>query len=199
MKNIFALIIIILIFSGVQAQNAVEATQGNYSLKERYGIMKSKSQTFKDYKVIKESVLDGVWKIFQDSVQAKDAALRVARQNMDTLKGEVAKAQLALKQKEESVEEVVHASTHIRVLGIDFNKGVFITGVFVALASLALLVSVLFTRMKLLSKSLHEKKLAVNMVTHEFEDYKRKAMEKQTKLSRELQDERNKLQSLRNS
>jgi hypothetical protein len=37
------------------------------------------------------------------------------------------------------------------------------------------------------------------MLTNEYEEYKRRAMEKQTKLSRELQDERNKLSSIRNT
>jgi hypothetical protein len=50
-----------------------------------------------------------------------------------------------------------------------------------------------------MTKTLQEKKLAVNMVTNEYEDYKRKAMDKQTKLSRELQDERNKLAAINRS
>ena len=50
-------------------------------------------------------------------------------------------------------------------------------------------------RMKLQSNSLSERNLAVSALTHEFEEYKQRAMERQTKLSRELQDERNKLHS----
>jgi hypothetical protein len=199
MKIVNALLICLLTFQFSWAQTAAEATQGSYSLKERYGIMKSKSQSFKEYKVIKESVLDGVWKIIQDTLRAKEVALQEANQSIAGLKGDVQKAELAVKQKDESVKEIIHDSTHITVAGIAFHKGGFVTGVAIVLGGLIFFLSVLFTRTKLLSKSLHEKKLAVNMVTHEFEDYKRKAMEKQTKLSRELQDERNKLQSLRNS
>jgi hypothetical protein len=39
----------------------------------------------------------------------------------------------------------------------------------------------------------------VSALTNEFEEYKHRAMDKQTKLSRELQDERNKLASMRHS
>jgi hypothetical protein len=54
--------------------------------------------------------------------------------------------------------------------------------------------------MKVQSKILSERNLAVNSLTHEFDEYKHRAMDKQTKLSRELQDERNKLQAMiRNS
>jgi len=199
MKNLTLLLLVLLICPTAWSQPGIEATQGTYSLNERYGIMKSKSQTFKDYKVIKETVLDGVWKIVLDSLHTKNAALRTAKQNIDTLNSQVKGVQLAMAEKEKSVADIVHASTHIGVLGIDFNKGAFITGVLVVVAALVFVLGVLSTRMKLLSKSLQERKLAINMITHEYEDYKRRAMDKQTKLSRELQDERNKLQSLRNS
>lgn len=179
------------------AQTGTEAVQGNYTLKERYGVMKSKSQTFKDYKVIKESVLDGVWKIIQDSITAKEASLDKAKQNISTLNGELNQTKIALKQKEDSMAETQHASTHITVLGIDFSKATFLTITGIAIAGLVLLALSVLGRMKLLSKAVQERKLAVNMITHEYEEYKRKAMEKQTKLSRELQDERNK-QSMRN-
>ena len=35
------------------------------------------------------------------------------------------------------------------------------------------------------------------MITHEYEEFKRKTLEKQTKLSRELQSERNKMEELK--
>lgn len=179
------------------AQPAVEDAQENYTLRERYGILKSKSQTFKDYKVIKESALDGVWKIIQDSIATKEANLDKARQNINTLNGELSQTKLALKEKEDSMAETLHASTHINVIGIDFSKGTFLTITGLVFIGLILLTLSVLGRMKLLSKTVQERKLAVNMITHEYEEYKRKAMEKQTKLSRELQDERNK-QSMRN-
>lgn len=180
------------------AQQSTEAVQGNFTLRERYGIMKSKSQTFKDYKVIKESVLDGVWKIAQDTLAGKQANLNQAKRDIDTLKKSLNETKLALQQKEDSMAETLHASTHISVIGIDVGKGTFLTIVGIIIAGLILLTLSVLARMKLLSKSVQERKLAVTMVTNEYEEYKRKAMEKQMKLSRELQDERNK-QSMRNN
>jgi len=179
------------------AQQSSDALQENLTLRERYGVMKSKSQTFKDYKVIKESVLDGVWRIVQDSVNVKQANLNQAKRDIDTLKNKLDQAKVALKQKEDSMAETLHASTHISVIGIDVPKGAFLTTVGIIFAGLIGLALFVVGRMKLLSKTVQERKLAVNMITHEYEEYKRKAMEKQMKLSRELQDERNK-QSMRN-
>ncbi|MBL0741252.1 hypothetical protein [Chryseolinea lacunae] len=181
------------------AQTATEAVQGAHTLRERFLLMKSKSQSYGDYKVIKEFVLDGVWKIVTDSLTAKDAAIRAGQANVNGLKAELSKTVAALNAKEKSMEDVMYASTHITVLGIDFNKGVFLTVVASILGGLIAFVAIVFGRMKLQSKSLSERNLAVSALTNEFEEYKHRAMDKQTKLSRELQDERNKLASMRHS
>lgn len=178
---------------------STEALQGPYSLKDRYIIMKDKSQTYQNYKVIKESVLDGVWKIVTDSLRAKDVAVRNANQQIKQLHSEVAKAQEAVKQKEASVSEIAYDSSHINVLGIDFGKGFFLAFVGILLAGLVGFLAFIMARMRYQDKSMREKTLTINMITNEYEEYKRKAMEKQTKLSRELQDERNRLQELRRS
>lgn len=173
----------------------IEGLPENPTLKERFLYIKSKSQSYGAYKVIKESTLDGVWKIAQDTIAAKEAAFQRAQQNINKLKGDLANSIQALKDKEKSMEQIQHASTHINVIGIDFNKGTFITTVAVIIAGLLVLLGLFFGRMKLQSNSLSERNLAVNALTHEFEEYKQRAMERQTKLSRELQDERNKLHS----
>lgn len=181
-------------------QKPSEALQGDHTLRERFLLMKSKSQTYGAYKVIKESVIDGVWKIHQDSIAAKDDAIRLANGNIRDLKTQLNQTIATLNKKEQSMVEIQHASTHINVLGIDLAKGAFITMVGIIIAGLLVLLGLVIGRMKLQSNSLSERNLAVTALTNEFEEYKHRAMDKQTKLSRELQDERNKLQAMiRNS
>jgi len=199
MKKSLVLWAFLLVFSATYAQQGAEAVQGSYTLRERFQIMKTKSQTYSDYKVIKETVLDGVWKIITDSLAAKDAAIRAGHGHINSLKGQLAKTEEALKAKERSMTDIQYASTHINVLGIDFGKGVFLTIIACLLGGLIAFVAIIFGRMQLQSKSLSERNLAVSALTNEFEEYKHRAMDKQTKLSRELQDERNKLASMRHS
>jgi len=198
MKKSLVLWVCLLASSITFAQQAAEV-QGNYNLRDRFLLMKTKSQSYNDYKVIKETVLDGVWKIINDSLNAKNAAIRGAQANINGLKGQLAKTEDALKAKEKSMTDIQYASTHITVLGIDFTKGVFLTVVACLLGGLIAFVAIIFGRMQLQSKSLSERNLAVSALTNEFEEYKHRAMDKQTKLSRELQDERNKLASMRHS
>ncbi|MEO8473283.1 MAG: hypothetical protein ABI477_13875 [Chryseolinea sp.] len=200
MKWLFFVSILAVVSTTVTAQNPSEALSGEHTLGERFMIMKTKSQSYGAYKVIKETTLDGVWKIYADSLAAKKVALGTANGTIKGLKGQLDGKIAELKTKEQSVAVIEHASTHIEVLGIDMLKATFITVMAVTIAGLLLLLVLVVGRMKLQSNSLSERSLAVSALTNEFEDYKHRAMDKQTKLSRELQDERNKLQAMiRNS
>jgi hypothetical protein len=81
-------------------------------------------------------------------------------------------------------------------LGIDFDKGFFAGLVGFIILALGLTIAVIMYTLKSSRKMLKEKADLANAISAEYEDYKRKAMDKQTKLSRELQNERNKLQEL---
>jgi len=186
-----------MITSFAQTQTAADAMKNDsQTLRERYLVMKMKSQNYQEYKVIKENILDGVWKIFLDSVDAKQAAIRKSQAEVVRLQAELNKNIEALKAKEDSMKDIVYASTHITVLGIDFDKGFFagMVGVILLLAGLAV-AGIVYT-MRVLRKNLSEKEELANTISSEYEEYKRKAMDKQTKLSRELQNERNKLAEL---
>lgn len=196
MKALFFLLVFLAVSVACLAQKPVEALQGNHTLRERYLLMKTKSQTYGEYKVIKETTLDGVWRILLDSIAVKNKDLGTANTNITNLKGELNKTVAALKEKEQSMTDVLHDSTHISVAGIDFTKGAFISMAAIVIAGLVALLVVIMGRMKLQSKALSEKNLAVNALTSEFDEYKHRAMDKQTKLSRELQDERNKVQAM---
>lgn len=180
-----------------QAEAALE--KDSKTLNERFAVMKDKSETFNEYKVIKAYILNGMWKITQDTLQKKDEAIAAANDEINQLKSKLNASLAQIKQKEESMEEIVHASTHINVLGIDFGKAFFIGLMASIFVGLLLIVGVVTGRLKMMYYSLKDRMDSENMITKEFENYKRKALEKQMKLSRELQDERNKMAEMRSA
>ena len=200
MKRSFFVLLLLVSYTASFSQKPSEALSGEHSLGERYSIMKSKSQSYGAYKVIKETTLDGVWKIAQDSLDAKKKALAAANGGISALKNELNQKIAAVAGKEKSMAAVQYDSTHIEVVGIPMLKATLLTVVAVTIAVLLLLLVLIIGRMKLQANALSERNVAVTALTSEFEDYKHRAMDKQTKLSRELQDERNKLQAMiRNS
>jgi hypothetical protein len=177
-------------------QQTVSVAEEQLSLDQRFQLMKSRAQVYNEYRVIKDVVLDGVWKITKDSVNKSKANLAEARATIAQLENDIRIAKDNLTQKELSVAEVTFDSTHITVLGISFTKSVFILLVAGTVGALVFLVLGFWTSLKFARHALKEKLTIIDMTNHEYEDYKRKALGKEIKLARELQDERNKLHSL---
>jgi len=184
-------------FSAVygQEQPATPAEGANLSLNDRYYLVKEKSQTYQDYKVIKEYVLDGFWKITKDSINKVHADLNQAKTKIAQLENDVLAVKNALQQKELSMTDITYESTHISVLGIPFSKGVFIGLVAVITVILVILMLVLLGALRYSRSSLKERALTVDLLTKEFDEYKKKALDKETKILRQLQDERNRYHS----
>ncbi len=196
MRTIFLLIIVSCSFAYAQpVQKSVE--DKNLSLSQRFQEMKAAAQTFKDYKVIKESTLDKVWSITNDSINMKEHQLKEAKSEIITLRGELETNRNSIKVQQAYIQDFVYDSTHITVLGIPFSKAFFILLTAVVIGGLSFVISIYFARVKVLNRLVKEKALIADSISHELEDFKKKAMEKQTKLSRELQNERNKWQDYR--
>jgi hypothetical protein len=199
MRVLICFICLSLISLNLVGQKAVVALEGQYSLKDRYQLMKDNSQTFQDYKVIKEVILDGVWKITMDSVSAIEKGLAEAESRINALEDQVKVVERTLQQKEASMAEMEYDSTHVTVAGISLSKSLFLSVTGIVLVGLLFLLGTTAGAVKFLQRSVKEKDLSLFGINAEFDDFRKKALEKEVKLSRELQSERNKLMEFRSS
>jgi hypothetical protein len=197
--KVFLCLFLVSIVGATYAQQPVQKAveDVNLTLEGRYKEMKSASQTYKDYKVIKETVLDKVWKITTDSIKRKEQQLAEAKNEIDGLQEQLRTSRKSMADQEASIKDIVYDSTHITVLGIPFAKSLFILLTAAIVGGLGFLLSMAFARVKIANSLVKEKTLIADSIAHEFEDFKKKSMEKYTKLSRELQNERNKWQEHR--
>lgn len=163
------------------------------TLAEQYYAMKTSASSYEDYKVIREYALDVMWKSVSDSLKATRLALQKAEYEITVRENDINTLRASLKLKEDSMADVVFASTHIRVLGVNFSKNFFLTLMTLCFAGFLVLIGAMTGRLKWMYYAMKEKIEGLNMLASEYEEYKRKALEKQMKLSRELQNERNKL------
>ncbi len=197
MKNlIFILILFPMI--GVAQSNTKALDEKDIPLEKRYEIMKETAQTFKEYKVIKREVLDGVLKISLDSIAALELKLTEAKGAISAFDQKIKEADLARDQAYAEKAEMEYDATHMTVMGISFNKAFFASLMGIIIAALLVFLGLVGGRLKMVYSTLREKLENLDIITKEFEEYKRKALDKQMKLSRELQDERNRLAEMRN-
>lgn len=180
------------------AQETEDGKEPN-TLQERFLYMKEKSNTYAEYKVIKGTVLDGVWKITMDSIKEQRVLIHQANNSIAELKKQLGTTQATSEGKDSTMAAMEHERTHITVLGIDAHKTAFISVVGFIFLGLLVLAALMFARLKYVTHSTREKTDAASQLSQEYEEYKRNALDKQQRLSRELQDERNKLQELGHS
>jgi hypothetical protein len=147
--------------------------------------------------VIKEFVLDGVWKVVQDTVNEQKALLAQSYEKISQLEASLQSSEMTLKKERDASAETVHDSTHIAFLGIDVKKSSFLSFLLFAFAGSVTAISLIAGKMKIMRSTMKEKIVIADVISHEYEEFKRRALEKQTKLSRELQNERNKLEELK--
>lgn len=173
-----------------------EALEGNHTLKERYEILKSNVESYKDYRVIRNNVLDGVWKISMDSVAKVKSDLRTANATIARLNGEIQGAANKVKEAEESLQQSAYERTHMNVIGIPVAKSVFVTTSFIVVGALIIALLTVLSTFSMLRRSNREKELTIHGIMAEFDAFRKKALEKEVKISRELQSERNKLSAI---
>lgn len=194
MRTVISILIILGMSTSIFGQPSAKALEENQTtLKDRYKLMKDGSQTYESYKVIKENVLDSFWKITMDSLSNEKAKYHQASEEVSLMQQKVKTAMDSINIQKASMSEIIFDSNHISVLGLPFSKAFFLILVAVLMGGLIFFSLGLLTRMKVLSSLVKEKTLIADSISNEFEEFKKRAMEKQTKLSRELQNERNKI------
>ena len=168
------------------------------SLRGQYQLMLSKSKTLNGYKLVNPARLSAFWKNVNDTItttrkQLANSAKQLKEQenNITGLKAQISGNESSLASSNAKVNE-------ISFLGMAFTKSTYNTIVWSLIIALAAALAIVILRS---AKHIHEAKYRSNLyeeIAQEYQSYKTKANDKEKKLARELQDERNKLEELRN-
>jgi hypothetical protein len=177
--------------------SGVSEDEKNFTLQQRYVSIKGNAETYQDYKVIKEYVLDGFWKVTLDSMKEQKNLVKQANQTTSKLETKLLATKDTLASERAAVTQIVHDSHHISILGIDFKKSMFIIFVVAVFLLLLFIGGAMIARIRLVQATAHEKIILAEAIASEFDEFKKKSMEKQIKLARELQNERNKVADLK--
>lgn len=163
------------------------------SLKGQYELMLAKSKTMYTYKLINPGRLAGFFKSVTDTIKTERSAHRKAQAKITEQEKTIATLNDQIKGKESSLASSISKVDEISFLGISFSKGSYNTLVWSVIILLALALAFVIIRS---AKSIHEAKYRSGLyeeISQEYQAYKIKSNEKEKKLARELQDERNKL------
>ncbi len=196
MKNLILLTIIILSsLSTISGQNSQPAEPEN--LTGQFKFLMEKAETYNDYIVIKETRLNEFWRVVEDSVQQFKTDIAAAQKILSDQHAEIENLQKSIKEKDELLATTDFAMTHIRFLGVDFSKRSFIFINVILIGGLVVLLalgSFQYNQNRLIAR---QKVLDCQQLEEEFNTLRSQSLEKQIKLKRELQTERNLIEELR--
>lgn len=191
------IVLICLAVCSVSFGQSSQPPAGQPTLRQQYANLKSDLEVINGFRMVKLYEMDQLWRVIEDSLKTKREAinqgLAIARQQADEINA--LKAQVAKTESEK--EELASDVANIDVFGIAFSKGGFVMLATCLVVGLLVLVGILFVISKVAYKSARESKKVSDELYKEFEDYKHMAVEKNIKLSRELQSLKNRMADLK--
>jgi hypothetical protein len=193
-KRLFAMGLLLSMAIAVQAQETAESEPNN--LNEQYQQLKQSSNNYQEYKVVRERNLDALWKNVQDTMAARQRQMVEARQRIDEQQLEIRRLSQEIQERNKIIDESEHEQAHIQVLGMDVRKESYVTFNWVVIGILVLLLAIALYNYQNSKRFAVRKRTEYEQLEHEFQDFKLRSREKETKLMRDLQTERNTIEDL---
>lgn len=199
-KFIFRIISKVLIFQFFILSSAFaqeEEKSQPSSLKEQFDELKSTSETYNEYKVIKTYKLNSFWNTVKDSLESDRNAIIERDQNIEGLQNEIKSLNDEVADLKARLDASEAMNDSITFIGIPLKKvtyNIICWSLILGLAGLAVYLYASFKRGAIVKRNTvkqHEK------LVDEFEEYKKNSRERQIKLKRDLQTEVNKNEELK--
>lgn len=192
-KTIFYFLFIALLLNFANAEAQIDSTKNNDpTLNGQYQFMLSRSKNSWGSKLINPLRLNALWKSVNDTLQKERKELKSLKLQLQTQATNISALKKEVSGKESSLADSHAKVDEISFLGIPFSKTTYNIMVWSIISILgAGLAIVIFSTARYRTEATYRTDL-YQEVADEFQAYKVKAKEKEMKLARELQDERNK-------
>lgn len=181
-----------------QAQLSTE-TQVDQPLKVQFQEMLDKSETYAEFKVIRSTDLSTYSQSVQDSLQANRAEIKTLKNAVTDQKSQISQLSIRITELENQLATSEKLRESLSIFGLNIFKTTYqwiVWLIIAALTAFGIFAYTSFIRSNIITSKTNKD---YKDLETEFEDHKKKSYEKQLKLGRELQTERNKVEDLKAS
>lgn len=196
-KMLYLTIVIVLGCIVVRAQPKIDTNKTDPTLRGQYQLILSKSKTLNGYKLVNPNRLSSFWQNVRDSLGTSRKELTGLHKKLIEQQKEIETLQKNISGTQSSLASTNAKLNEINFLGIPFNKSNYNFSVWGFIIALSIVLVVVILRS---AKHIRESKYRTTLydeISQEYQSYKVKSNDKEKKLARELQDERNKIEELR--
>ncbi|MFT5893099.1 MAG: preprotein translocase subunit SecF [Dokdonia sp.] len=191
------LILCLGVLLNVQAQETQNQDTSPKTVIDQYDQVISSSGNYKDgpkrYKVIDRTKLDRYRKQLSDSVTTLKTEITTLNKSIEDQTSEISSLNTNLTNTQKSLEDTNLEKDSMNFFGAQMSKGSYQMMMLSIIGVLFLGLLLFIFRFKSSNTLTFQAKRKLDELELDFDDYKRKALEKEQKLGRQLQDERNKL------
>jgi len=175
------------------AQETPETEQKPNTINQQFEDMLDASNNFQEYKVVRRTTLDCLQSNTQDSLNAFKARVSTFDDQLEERNNNIASLKSSLKETKNTLEETRANVASISFLGIDMSKAGYKTLMWSIVGVLALALVFFIIRYRGSNAHTVAARKKLSEVEYEYDDFRKKSLEKEQRLGRQLQDERNKV------
>ncbi len=198
MRSVFKQFSLIIIFAlsvalgNTMAQETeTKPSLDNGTIESQFNYLITKSNRYEAFKVVKESWLYKIKKNVSDSLNVLQTNLKEIQQRETANQNEIQSLNLELEQTREELTEAIKEKDSIRFVGIPMNKNGYKSLVWIIIAGLSAGIVILFLMFKRSHSITIQMKKDLEETKEELEAFRRRALERESQLARELHDEIN--------
>jgi len=159
---------------------------------QQFNILIDKSGRYQDYKVIKRIHIDKLKANTLDSLKTLTAKLNTSNQKISEQQVTINGLEEGLAKTNEKLANVTEEKDNMNFLGMAVTKSSYNTIMFSIIGVLILLLAIFIFKFKNSNAITIKAKKSLSEIEEEFEDHRRRSLEREQKVMRKLQDEINK-------
>ena len=191
------LLITLLIFTAFTLKsNAQDSILTTNPIQQKFQELIESSNNYQEYKVVNYDELVDLRDKTNDYIQELKDQITVGKNTADQQEDEIANLEGELKTTQQNLQQVTEEKDNIVFLGMPLTKGTYMAMMWGIVAILILALVFFIYKFKNSNAVTKEAKKRLDDTEKEFDTYKKKALEKEQRLGRLLQDEKNKVNKM---
>ena len=190
-RTIFlAFLIVITVNSFAQQLTLQQKLQSNLNLQTQFQVLLAQSKSIDaDFKAIRKSNIEIIQKNVADSISKYTKEISTLKNSSSSSVANLAAIQDSLKTAQTELNTERQKKDSISFIGIDLDKGIYHTIVWAIISALALILIIVLASFRRAKVAAVEHQKTAEEVQNTFQTYKKKVMEVEQKLKRQLLDE----------
>lgn len=183
--------------SGAQTTQTGDGEEISNDLNAQFEQLKSRSNNYQEYKVVKKTALNSFWNSVEDTLKANGSEIHSLKGEVRDLETEVADLKTQVANRDKALDEREFQIEHMDFMGMSLTKSTYITLTWTLIFVLLIAVVVLWVRFKSAHSVTRNTRDELRVLQDEFDQHRKNSREKETKLRRDLQTEINRVEEFR--